>query len=239
MTDGWNESAAAWIANVGERGDYSREWILDRPMLERIAARRIGTALDVGCGEGRFCRMLRARGIKATGIDPTEALSARARGLDPEGDYRLGRAEALPFSDASFDLVVSYLTLIDIPDIDRAVAEMARVLRPGGALLIANLTGFITASPNAEGWTLGKDGEPVFSIDHYMQERVLWAEWAGIRVQNWHRPLSRYMGLLLGQGLILRHFDEPQAYGGAPERIALNARVPWFVLMEWEKPQAP
>jgi hypothetical protein len=55
---GWAESAAAWITDIGEEGDYGRACVLDRPMLERIHGRRFATALDVGCGEGRFCRML-------------------------------------------------------------------------------------------------------------------------------------------------------------------------------------
>ncbi len=66
---------------------------------------------------------------------------ARAIALDPTGAYRVGMAEQLDFEDQSFDLVVSYLSLIDIPHLGVALAEMARVLRPGGSLLIANLTG--------------------------------------------------------------------------------------------------
>src|SRR5690349_19685316 len=138
MSDGWAESAAAWIADMGNSGDFGRACVLDRPMLERIEPGRFSTALDVGCGEGRFCRMLAGRGIRTVGIDPTEALVDEARRRDPEGDYRIGRAERLDFPDASFDLVVSYLSLIDIPDLAPAIAEMARVLRPSGSLLIAN-----------------------------------------------------------------------------------------------------
>src|ERR1700761_2821180 len=137
MTDGWDESAEAWIRDMGAQGDYARQFVLDAPMIERIRQRTYRTALDVGCGEGRFCRILTGLGIKATGIDPTDALLNMARQHHPDGDYRGGRAEALDFADASFDLVVTYLTLIDIPDIRRAIAEMARVLRPGGTLLIA------------------------------------------------------------------------------------------------------
>jgi SAM-dependent methyltransferase len=237
MTDGWDASAAAWIASMGEQGDYGRRFVLDGPMLARIGPRAPASAVDVGCGEGRFCRMLRARGIRAVGIDPTEALLARARTLDPQGDYRIGRAEALDFPDGAFDLVVSYLTLIDIPDIERGIAEMARVLRPGGALLIANLTSFITASVDG-GWKRGDDGERAFRIDHYLQERASWACWDNIRIKNWHRPLSRYMSLFLREGLILRHVDEPASAGDDAEKDALAARVPWFLIMEWEKPVA-
>jgi SAM-dependent methyltransferase len=231
---GWAESAAAWIADMGEEGDYGRACVLDRPMLERIHGRGFAAALDVGCGEGRFCRMLQAAGISTVGIDPTEELLHEARRRDPKSDYRIGRAEALEFPDHSFDLVVSYLTLIDIDDIDRAIAEMARVLRPRGTLLIANLTSFATAGPDG-GWQPDPDGRLHFCIDHYLDERAEWVSWRGIRVRNWHRPLSRYMTLLLGAGLMLTHFDEPAPNSGDPDRADRYRRVPWFLLMEWEK----
>lgn len=232
---GWADAAAAWIADMGEEGDYGRACVLDRPMLERIHGRRFATALDVGCGEGRFCRMLQAAGISTVGIDPTEELVRQARRRDPKGDYRIDRAEALRFPDGSFDLVVSYLTLIDIGDIDLAVADMARVLRPGGTLLIANLTSFATAATDG-GWQPESDGRLRFCIDHYLDERAEWVSWRGIRVKNWHRPLCRYMTLLLGTGLTLAHFDEPAPDSGPPETADRCRRVPWFLLMEWEKP---
>jgi 2-polyprenyl-3-methyl-5-hydroxy-6-metoxy-1,4-benzoquinol methylase len=94
MSDGWAESAEAWISAIGDRGDYGREFVLDAPMLERIKDRGYTSALDVGCGEGRFCRMLQAFGIRTVGVDPTETLIQRARMQDPQGDYRIGRAEA-------------------------------------------------------------------------------------------------------------------------------------------------
>ncbi len=231
MNNGWDESAEAWIAVMGEDGDFSRKCVLDRPMMERVHAGSFRSALDVGCGEGRFSRMLRAEGIQTVGIDPTEILIGQARRRDPEGDYRLAGAEELPFADATFDLVVSYLTLIDIPDVPKAVAEMTRVLKPGGRLLIANLTSFGTAG---EGWS--REPEPRFCIDRYLEIRELLSEWKGIRITNWHRPLSYYMQLLLCEGLILRHFDEPRAHGGDPATVAKYDRVPWLMMMEWEKP---
>ena len=76
MSDGWNESAAAWIRDVGPNGrDYGRRFVLDAPMLEAVRSGRFETALDVGCGEGRFCRMMQACGVPTAGIDPTEALT--------------------------------------------------------------------------------------------------------------------------------------------------------------------
>ena len=236
MTNGWPESAAAWIADLGDAGDYGRKHILDPSMLGRIRAKSFDVALDVGCGEGRFCRLMQRLGIRTVGIDPTESLVERARQLDPPGFYAVGRAEALEFPDAAFDLVVSYLTLIDIPKIEEAIPEMVRVLRPGGTLLIANLNGFNTAALGG-GWSRDARGEERFAIDHYLTERVEWVSWgSGIRVQNWHRPLSRYMSLLLAEGLTLSHFAEPVPIDGDPRVAERYRRVPWFVVMEWQKP---
>lgn len=236
MSNGWSESASAWIADMGEQGDFGRRYVLDRPMMERVQGRGFRKALDVGCGEGRFCRMLQASGIPVIGIDPTQALIRHAQERDPEGDYRIGQAEKLDFTDDCFDLVVAYLSLIDIPDIEAAIAEMARVLMPGGTLLIANLTSFNTAGAT-KGWHRDEQGEWQFGIDHYLEERVEWVSWRGIRIQNWHRPLSAYMSLLLGHGLELRHFAEPAPYGGDPARVERYRRVPFFLIMEWQKPR--
>jgi hypothetical protein len=111
--------------------------------------------------------------------------------------------------------------------------------RPGGAIRaapiislrpIANINSFISSSP--KGWLKDQDGRKLhFPVDRYLEERVSWAEWAGIRIQNWHRPLSAYMAALLSSGLELRFFDEPPAIDGD----AAHQRAPWFRVMEWEK----
>ena len=235
MSNGWEESAAAWIGAVGESGDWSRQHVLDPALLERIAQRRYRRALDVGCGEGRMCRMLQARGIPTVGIDPTAALLERARALDPSGEYRAASAEALPFADGAFDLVLSCLTLIDIPDFRQAFREMVRVMQPGGTLLIANLTSFTSTS--ADGSVRDADGRFLyFPVDRYLDEFSMWVAWKGIRIENWHRPLSAYMSELLCHGLRLVHFDEPAPVGGDAGIAADYRRAPWFLIMEWQKP---
>ena len=95
VSDGWSASASAWIVEQGEDGDYGRRCVLDAPMRARVEGRGFLRALDVGCGEGRFCRIMQRAGIRTTGIDPTDALLMRAKELDPNGDYRLGRAETM------------------------------------------------------------------------------------------------------------------------------------------------
>ena len=232
MDNGWEDSAAAWIASQGDAGDFSRAFVLDEPMLARVRAAKPQRALDVGCGEGRFVRMLKAEGVEAVGLDPTPSLVAEARRLDPVGAYVEGRAEALPFADESFDLVVAYLSLIDIPDYQAGIAEMVRVLSKSGLLLIANLTGHATARVEPQ---TTPEGDFLFRIDHYHQERATWEAWRGIRILNHHRPLSAYMQALLGHGLTLTHFDEPKPSGGPTAKAERYTRVPWHLIMEWRK----
>ena len=222
---------------MGDQGDFGRRYVLDPVMILRALAKSPGRALDVGCGEGRFCRILRQSGVEVPGLDPTPGLVAQARLRDPDGLYVEGVAERLPFADETFDLVVSYLSLIDIPDFQAAIKEMARVLNPGGSLLIANLNGFNSACADT-GWVKGWTGDRLhYPIDHYLTERSMWIAYRGIRIKNHHRPMSAYMRALLGSGLHLVYFDEPRPSDDAPaSRAASYRRVPWFHVMEWVKP---
>lgn len=231
---GWDASAQAWIDVMGDDGDWGRRHVLDAPMLARAKHGRFRNAIDIGCGEGRFCRMLQTLGITTTGIDPTTALIERARVLDPRGDYRIECAEALSAGDATHDLAAAYLSLIDIADLPAALAAIHRVLRPGGTLLIANLQSFNTASVD-QGWTREPDGTRRFCIDHYFDERPVWVAWLGIRIPNWHRPMQAYIGGLLEAGFALRHFAEPEPSGVTGDKADRYRRVPNFLIMEWEK----
>ncbi len=235
MSNGWEASADAWIEVVGESGDWGRRHVLDAPMLARIDGRGFTRAVDIGCGEGRFCRMLQARGIATIGIDPTEALIRRARERDPQGDYRIAGGEDTGVADASVDLAIAYLSLIDIPDLDAALREIRRVLSPGGTFLIANLQSFNTAAVDPSGWARDRDGELRFAIDHYFEERAQWVGWRGIRIRNHHRPLSTYLQGLLDAGFALRHFAEPRPQGVDDDKADRYRRVPNFLLMEWHK----
>ncbi len=146
----WDESAEALIADMGETGDFGPRLPCSTrrctPACRGGAFRR---ALDVGCGEAASVAAgCGISGSTRSGIDPTDALLRRARDPDPAGTYIPGRAEALPFADGAFDLVVSYLTLIDIRISARRSPRWSGS-RPRGTLLIANLNSFATAAAGA------------------------------------------------------------------------------------------
>lgn len=233
MTDeGWDRSAAAWLAQQGEDGDFGRAHVLDPVMLE-LALPGAPRFVDIGCGEGRFVRLLARHGLVGVGVDPTQALIDAARERDAGGDYRVGRAEQLPLADATVELAIFYLSLCDIAELDAALREALRVLTPGGRILIANLSSINTAGA----WVKDEQGRALhYAVDDYLEVRPLRQQWAGIDVLNWHRPFSVYFEALLQQGLVLRRFLEPRVHASAPPKPKFD-RVPNFVVMEWQRPR--
>ena len=130
----WQKEAPTYDRRMGffERvlfGD-GREW---------VCSRASGEVLEVAVGTGRNFPFYPA-GVQLTGIDLSPAMLEIARKkadeLSLDADLRESDAQELPFSDASFDTVVCTLSLCNIPDDRRAIAEMKRVLRPGGRLLL-------------------------------------------------------------------------------------------------------
>lgn len=103
------------------------------------------SALEVGCGTGFFLLNLVLAGVVSrdggavTDISPgmVEVAQRNARGLGFEVSGRVADAESLPYSDASFDLVVGHAVLHHIPDVELALREVLRVLRPGGRFVFA------------------------------------------------------------------------------------------------------
>ena len=115
-----------------------QQWTLR--MADAARAEPGARVLDVACGTGVLARALIARVGPAgavVGLDLNEGMLAVARRKEPEVEWRQGRAEALPFPDRSFDAVASQFGLMFFEDRVGAIAEMLRVLRPGGRLAVA------------------------------------------------------------------------------------------------------
>jgi SAM-dependent methyltransferase len=141
-------------------------WLLDgelHPGGERLTLRLAQLAgitrgtrvLDVACGTGTTARLLARECAAATvGVDlGVQAIErarreARADGLAERARFVHGDAEALPLPDASFDVALSECSLCTFPDKPRALAELARVVRPGGIAAIADVTADVAALPD-------------------------------------------------------------------------------------------
>jgi len=235
-TGGWASSTQAWIDFV-DGTDPNRDFVIDAAMLDKLKNVSGTRVLDEGCGEGRICRQLARGGAETIGLDPTPEMIEQAIARHESGQYIEGYAENMPFLDNSFDTVVSYVSLCDMPDYRSAITEMARVLKPKGALLVAIHNAFCTTSPT--GWLKNQQGEKqIFPVDNYTFEWGSKVAWKGIEVVNYHRPMSDYMKAFLSQQLTLKSYEEPlpsaQDVRDHPN-VKDYLRVPVFVVMEWQK----
>ena len=144
------------------------------------------TALDAGCGSGRYLQALTERGARAIGMDLSAAMLERAR----ESTRRIARADlrALPFDAMSIDLVVCGLALGDFAEIELALTEIARVLRPGGYVVYS----VVHPAGEAAGWsrTFESDGRQ-FAIDgfwHSVDRQRQACAAAGLVIDEWREP---------------------------------------------------
>jgi len=148
-----------------------------------IDALPTGDALDAACGTGRHAAYLAGRGHQVIGVDATDAMLDVARAKVPEADFRIGAMEALPVGDASVDLVTCALALTHVPDLAPVMREFARVLRPGGHIVLSDIhpiaaaTGAIAGFPTADAFT---KVPYVVNIVHHVSEYLAAFRAAGL-----------------------------------------------------------
>lgn len=133
--DWWSEDASFDILSLRYCMNPVRYGYFKRRLQELNLSG--GAVLDVGCGGGFLAEEFARDGFAVTGIDPaTRSLDAARKHAADGGlviDYREGKGEALPFPDASFDIVVCCDVLEHVEDLGLVIGEVARTLKPGGA----------------------------------------------------------------------------------------------------------
>lgn len=223
----WNANAEAWTALARAGYDVYRD-ALNTPaflaMLPHVAGLE---GLDIGCGEGHNTRLVARRGARMTGVDIADTFVRFAAGEEaraPLGiEYLRASAVDLPFAAGRFDFATAFMSLMDVPELDRVVAEARRVLRPGGFLQFSilhpcfmaphhrNLRGpdrrtyahevgdyFRRTQGEIETWTFSDAPEA---------ERQRYPKF---QVPRFTRPLSEWLNLLIAAGFVVERVEEPR-----------------------------
>ncbi|WP_282697119.1 class I SAM-dependent methyltransferase [Streptomyces sp. CC208A] len=205
------EGYAAWSAVYDSLPSSYIE--VEEPVVGRILdGLAPGVALDAACGTGRQTRALAARGHRVIGVDQSPHMLEKAREHTPTAEFRVGHLERLPLDDDSVDLAVCSLALTHLAELDPAVAELARVVRPGGRIVVTDMHPFVIALQGQCLFVRGSD-ELAFVRNHvHLPSRYLDAFGrAGLRVRGCQEPL----------------FNGRLAPGGYEEFIADAARAAW------------
>lgn len=225
LRDAWEAEAPNWIRWVRE-AKHDSYWGFHREAFFALVPPAGVLTLEIGCGEGRVARDLAARGHRVVGVDSSPTLVAAAQEADPSGDYRIADAAALPLPDGAADLVIAFMVLHDVENLDAVVQEVGRVLRTGGALAGA-IVHPINAAGEFEG---GEPGSPFVIRRSYLDARKYEsaAELAELRMMfhSMHRPLEEFAAAFERAGLLVRTVREPRAPGAEGARWR---RIPMFL----------
>jgi ubiquinone/menaquinone biosynthesis C-methylase UbiE len=178
-----------WAPSYDEPGNQLLE--IEQPIVREILdILPVGVALDAACGTGRHTTYLASLGHKVIGVDTSPEMLTRAREKVPEGEFHEADLHDVPLPDDSVDLVVCTIALSHVPDLELALREFVRVLRPNGHLVISDSRGLI-----------GDIGLPLVRIAPD-------GEFGYMPV--WSRLASDYLAAALPLGLQLRRCEEPR-----------------------------
>jgi SAM-dependent methyltransferase len=226
LGEAWERHAANWIRWAREPG-HDSYWTFHRQTFLPSLPAPGRLTLDVGCGEGRLTRDLRALGHRAVGIDQSESLIAAAREADPEGEYVLTDAARLPFEDGEADLAIAFMSLMDMEDMGAALREIARVLEPGGVLVAAVVHPLNSAgSPQGDELVVGSYRERRRYADTIERNGL------EMTFESMHYPLEDYWRAIREAGFVIEDLGE--LYDDAHPRWH---KVPLFLRFDARKPR--
>jgi ubiquinone/menaquinone biosynthesis C-methylase UbiE len=251
----WEANADTWTQLARSGHDVYRDAVNTPAFLAMLPSINGLKGLDVGCGEGSNTRQLARRGARMHAIDIAPTFIRHAKAIEDADSlgivFQIGDGTALPFTQESFDFVTAFMSLMDIPNPDRAVHEVYRVLRPGGFLQFSILHPCFV--PPYRKVLREPDGtvRAIEIADYFdSNERVdTWwfstlpaerrAKIAPFRVPRFHRTLSGWVEIIRAAGLTIEKFGEPCAEPDLAEAepVVADTRVaPLFLHVQARKP---
>lgn len=196
-----------------------------RLLLERLSPLRASRFVDVACGTGRWMLLAQQRGCQVVGVDfcPEMLLEASRK---PGLGGRLGLADArgIPLADSAADLTICSFALGYLPSPHQAIAEMARVSRKGGRVVVTDLH----PGALAAGWTRSfrSDGQ-TYEINHHLHPIATWVA-------------SAQSAALALDWVLEAPFAEPEReifrQAGKDSLFPELSRIPALLAMSWTKP---
>jgi ubiquinone/menaquinone biosynthesis C-methylase UbiE len=246
----WKQMAEWYDAKIGDSGDLWHRALIDPTLLRVLGPVAGQDVLDLACGNGYLSRRFAREGGHVTGVDASAPIIALAQGREdaaPLGiTYYVADATRLHMlADATFDIVISNMAIMDIADAEGVFGEAARVLRPGGRLVFS-MTHPCFEVVGYSGWQVEKVGP----------NRTVWRKIRRYRepfehtfywrldpdhpddltyTPAYHRPLSWYVRALRAAGFVITALEEPEPtaeFLAHDDEGALIAEIPLHCVIE-------
>jgi len=250
----WDENAEAWTKLARMGYDTCRNLINTPAFFKMLPDINGLNGLDIGCGEGYNTRVAAKRGAKLNAIDISETFIKYAIETENKESlgikYQIASATDLPFPDNHFDFAIATMSLMDIPNNDKALAEVFRVIKWKGFFQFSISHPFTSTRWE---WVRDEQGNKTAFIvaDYFKKINGEIEEWIfgaapeeltdnmrKFRVPRFHHTLSHWLNLLIEIGFTLEEFCEPHADEDTlkkhPEEYT-TLIVPFFLIVRCRK----
>jgi ubiquinone/menaquinone biosynthesis C-methylase UbiE len=222
----WDNNAPVWIKLVRAGYDVYRDYLNTPAFFEILPDIKNMRGVDIGCGEGHNTRLLANQGAILEAIDIAPAFIESAKAMEKEFplriNYSVASATQLPFQNESFDFATSFMCFMDIPDSEKAIKEIYRVLKPEGFLQFSIehpcfKTPYLKKVKNTGGKTYAYEVGGYFSDTNEKIEEWIFGNAPDIlkntlqkfKVPTFHRTLSFWINMLIKNGFVIELINEP------------------------------
>jgi 2-polyprenyl-3-methyl-5-hydroxy-6-metoxy-1,4-benzoquinol methylase len=222
----WNSNAPAWISLSRAGHDIYRDYVNTPAFFTMLPDIKGLKGIDIGCGEGYNTRLLADKGAIMEAIDIAPAFIESAEGLETEFPlgikYKIASATQLPFGKHEFDFATSFMCLMDIPDLEKALSEAYRVIKPGGFFQFSIehpcfKTSHLKKIRNHEGRAYAVEiGDYFLNTDGKIEEWIfgdapeeIKNKTPKFKIPNYHRTLSFWLNAIIKAGFIIEEVQEP------------------------------
>jgi ubiquinone/menaquinone biosynthesis C-methylase UbiE len=246
----WEETSQNWLKNMpydDDKGDTSREFIIDPTLWEQLGEVKGLKVLDAGCGNGYLSRQLARKGANVVGVDISKHFISYCKEKEKENplgcEFFEGSLTEMPFIESnSFDIVVSNIVMVDVQDYHAAFKEINRILKSKGRFVWSNLHP-IFGSTSQIFYRLPFDSSRneeriVLMIDRYFDTGAVLMSWGDIKpIWQFQRTLQDYSKALNKAGFLIREILEPKPtienIRNNPRSLAFDAdRIPFFIIFD-------
>ena len=211
--NGWSKVPEDTLVKFGEFGDFGRQYLLNPALFKLLGDVNNKKILDAGCGQGYLSRLLAKRGAKMTAVEPADSLINYAKKLeltDKLGiEYIQEDLSLWKSSTNNFDVVISNMVFMDVPDYQTAIHNCITALKTGGQFVFSISHPCFFDGSNEE-WNKNK----------YVLTKEYFKEYSTKPTYGYsfHRTLSTYINFVINEGCTIKEIIEPQL----PEEIALQ-----------------